>query len=299
MSKKAPSSPMTILFQTMGKLPLSMVRRMGRIVGWAGLRFDHRTRYAIDRNLELCLPHLSKAERLHLRNHRLQLIGQTFTEMGYLWTRDTKDILARCKDGDGAAEFRQALQAGTGVMVLAPHFGNWEAVNACVCAVRSMTAMYRPNKDASLDAFILAARSRIGSELAPTNRRGVMQLVKALNSDGVVGILPDQVPQKGSGEFAPFFKHQAYTMTLASQLAQKTKAKAFVVGCMQTNKGFELVAHEVDERFYDEDIHTSLAGLNGSIERLVMKAPEQYQWEYKRFKRQPNDGGSLYKKKRR
>jgi KDO2-lipid IV(A) lauroyltransferase len=32
---------------------------------------------------------------------------------------------------------------------------------------------------------------------------------------------------------------------------------------------------------------TALAGMNHSIEVLMRGVPEQYQWEYKRFKRQP------------
>ena len=71
-----------------GKLPFPFVRRVGRMVGLLGLRFDRRTRQAIDRNLELCLPHLDKEQRVRLRNSRLQHMGQTFAEMGHLWTRD-------------------------------------------------------------------------------------------------------------------------------------------------------------------------------------------------------------------
>lgn len=295
MSDQVSSSPITRLIKVMGKLPLPFVRSVGRIVGFLGLRFDRRTRRAIDRNLELCLPHLDKEQRNRLRNRRLQHMGQTFAEMGHLWTRDVSFILNHCYEGEGAQALKEAVEGKGGVIVLAPHIGNWEAVNAFVSAIRPMTAMYRPNKDEALDAFILAARNRVGSELVPTNRRGVMQIVKALNADGVVGMLPDQVPQQGSGDFAPFFGHQAYTMTLASQLAQKTNAKAFVVGCIQTRKGFEMTALEVDPRFYDADVVTSLTGMNASIEQLVQRAPSQYQWEYKRFKVQPHGSLNPYK----
>lgn len=295
MSDQVSTSPMTKLIKAMGKLPFPFVRAMGRMTGLLGLRFDRRTRRAIDRNLELCLPHLDKEQRIRLRNRRLQHMGQTFAEMGHLWTRDVKFILDRCHEGEGAQALKQAVEGKGGVIVLAPHIGNWEAVNVFVSAIRPMTAMYRPNKDESLDAFILAARNRVGGELVPTNRRGVMQIVKALNADGVVGMLPDQVPQQGSGEFAPFFGHPAYTMTLASQLALKTGAKVFVVGCIQTKKGFEVTAFEVDQRFYDEDPVTSLTGLNASIEQLVQRAPSQYQWEYKRFKLQPHGALNPYK----
>lgn len=296
MSDQASSSPITVLFKILGKLPFPIVRRIGRTLGSVILRLDNRTRRAIDCNLELCLPHLDKKQRTALRNQRLQHMGQTFSEMGHLWTRDVPFILELCHEGEGFQTLRQAIEGKGGVIIMAPHFGNWETLNIYICSIRAMTAMYRPNKDESLDTFILMARNRAGGELVPTNRRGVMQIVKTLNADGVVGMLPDQVPQKGSGEFASFFGHQAYTMTLASQLAQKTGAKAFVVGCVQTKQGFELISSEVDQRFYEADTRTSLEGLNASIEGLVMKAPSQYQWEYKRFKVQPEGVLSPYKR---
>ncbi|RDL44936.1 lipid A biosynthesis acyltransferase [Marinomonas piezotolerans] len=295
MSDSTPSSFITRFLKVMGKLPLPFVRYIGRIVGVCLLRFDRRTRRAIDRNLELCLPNLDREQRARLRNERLAHIGQTFMEMGHMWTKDVSTILKHCRDGDGADRFKEAVAGDGGVIVLAPHIGNWEVLNAYISAIRPLTVMYRPHKNPSLDAFILAARERSGAELAPTNRRGVLQIMKALNASGVVGILPDQVPQKGSGEFAPLFGHRAYTMTLASQLAYKTGAKAFVVGSMQTSKGFEIVAHEVDDRFYSEDTQTSLTGLNASIERLVKVRPGQYQWEYKRFKVQPDGALNLYR----
>jgi KDO2-lipid IV(A) lauroyltransferase len=51
--------------------------------------------------------------------------------------------------------------------------------------------------------------------------------------------------------------------------------------------GFKLVFTEADDAIYADDLQQSLAGLNRSIEAVVRVAPEQYQWEYKRFKRQP------------
>ena len=49
----------------------------------------------------------------------------------------------------------------------------------------------------------------------------------------------------------------------------------------------------VDEGFYSDDIEESVAAMNRSIEQLAEHSLEQYQWEYKRFKKQP-DGQSLY-----
>ena len=43
-------------------------------------------------------------------------------------------------------------------------------------------------------------------------------LMKAMKDREVVGILPDQVPSRGEGMWAPFFGRWAYTMTLPARL---------------------------------------------------------------------------------
>ena len=44
---------------------------------------------------------------------------------------------------------------------------------------------------------------------------------------------------------------------------------------------FEKPADEI----YSKDVEVHISSLNSSLEQLVMKAPEQYQWSYKRYKR--------------
>ena len=63
------------------------------------------------------------------------------------------------------------------------------------------------------------------------------QLFKLLNGGGVVGILPDQQPKAGDGEFAPFFGVQALTMTLLGRLAQRTGATVLFAWCERIDTG--------------------------------------------------------------
>lgn len=133
-------------------------------------------------------------------------------------------------------------------------------------------------------------RSRSGSELVPTDRRGIVRLFTILRGRGVVGILPDQTPRRRGGagaEFAPFFGIPAITMTLSSKLLQKTGAKALVTYAQRLpdGQGFKMVIREADEGIYSKDITESLTAMNESVERCIREAPTQYQWEYKRFRR--------------
>ncbi len=283
------------LLRLLGCLPFSIVRSLGAFFGWSIVKRNRRTVKAIDINLNLCMPEKTDAERLIIRNKRLQHMGQTALEMSHVWTKSKTQLIAHLKKGaiDNAA-FEAAVKSDNGVLVLAPHLGHWEMMNYYLTQFRPLTVMYRPIKNSvKLDDFIRKARERAGSELAPTNRKGVMQLMKALKKSGLVGILPDQCPQDGGGVYVPFYKQQAYSMTLASQLANKTGAKVFIGAALRVNGGYEVVMEPVDEAFYSDVIEESVASMNLSIEKIVDRYPEQYQWEYKRFKKQP-DGQSLY-----
>ena len=57
---------------------------------------------------------------------------------------------------------------------------------------------------------------------------------------------------------------------------------------------FKIVFQAVSDHVADSDVDIALATLNQSVEACVNLAPEQYQWEYKRFKRQPVDGKRFY-----
>ena len=121
----------------------------------------------------------------------------------------------------------------------------------------------------------------------------MVSLVRALKQhDGdmasLSAILPDQVPDRRSGRFAPFFGQPAATGTLPVKLLQQSGARAFMAFAKRTGDGqFEIRLRDPDERIYDADVDTALEGMNASIEALIMEAPAQYLWTYQRFRRVP------------
>jgi KDO2-lipid IV(A) lauroyltransferase len=56
-----------------------------------------------------------------------------------------------------------------------------------------------------------------------------------------------------------------------------------------------MVVMEADPAIYSEDQLTSVAGLNASVAACVQRAPAQYQWEYKRFRRLPPEYPKHYR----
>ena len=123
----------------------------------------------------------------------------------------------------------------------------------------------------------------------------MIALVKRLKNGEFTAILPDQVPDRqAGGKFAPFFGVPALTMTLVTNLRQSTNCRIISGAAVRVDGGFEVHFVEPAKGIYSSDPHEALAALNHTVERCVAISPAQYQWEYKRFRKQP-DQSNPYK----
>jgi KDO2-lipid IV(A) lauroyltransferase len=147
----------------------------------------------------------------------------------------------------------------------------------------------------SLDRMIRESRERTGATLLPIDAQGVRGVLQALKRGKPVSILPDQVPARSAGVYAPFFNRPALTMTFAHRLIRSTEPLVVLGTCTRGEDGFRIAFHEVDDAIHSEEVEASVAAMNGAIEKLVQKNPEQYQWEYKRFKKPPDGTSDPYK----
>ncbi|MGD8176269.1 lysophospholipid acyltransferase family protein [Marinimicrobium sp. ARAG 43.8] len=277
------------LLKLIGALPLGVGRAMGATVGWMTWLSSGRSARITRQNLAHCQPHITGRARERLVRQSLTETGKTAAEAAAVWRHSWPWLQRRIRGVEGDEALKAALAEGRGVLVLAPHLGNWEVVAPFLASYARLTALYQPPRQPGLDKLVLVGRSKPNIDMAPTNRRGVSQLLKALQRGEIVGILPDQVPEVGNGaEVAPFFRQPALTMTLVHSLIQRTGCRVVSVFAQRVPKGFKMVVLPADERIYDDDVVTSVTGLNRSVEDCVLRAPVQYQWEYKRFRRLPD-----------
>jgi KDO2-lipid IV(A) lauroyltransferase len=189
--------------------------------------------------------------------------------------------MALVKKCEGWQHVDIALNQGRGIIFLTPHLGCFEITSLYYGAHFPMTVLYRPPRQAWLLPLIGSGRQRGKITLAPANSAGVKQILQALKRGEAIGMLPDQAPFEGEGEWAPFFGRPAYTMTLASKLAQKTGAQVLMAFGERISCG----------RGYHIHIQPIAAGgistpalLNKEIERIIRQCPTQYLWSYDRYK---------------
>lgn len=276
-------------FHLCALLPLPALHSLARLL--AGLAWHGRTalRRITETNLALCYPDMPVHQRRQLARAAVTHTLLTALEIPRIWLQPVEKTLARIETVQGQALIDEARAAGKGVIVIAPHLGNWEALGYFLASHYPLTCLFKPQAEAWRNEIIFQGRSRCGTQLQPTSKKGVLGIVKALRAGGVTGILPDQIPDKGSGvEYVPFFGHPVATMTLIPSLLQRGNVVA-VAGFAKrlANGHFSIVLQPVSQDLYAADTAVAATALNQAVEQLVALAPAQYQWEYKRFRRGP------------
>jgi Kdo2-lipid IVA lauroyltransferase/acyltransferase len=278
------------------KLSLRAVQRLGRLVGDLAYFADGSLRRITQTNVSACYPQLSSEEIRRLTRESLRQTACYATELGHAWRDDGRRWKSLIVDVVGEIVIDAAVADRKAVLILAPHFGNWEIVNLYLGERLPLLVLYEPLRIASLDPIAAAGRARTGSHLAPLDKGGLRRLIDTLQHGEAVALLPDQVPALQSGEYAPFFGREALTMTLAHRLVEQFRPSVVLAYARRLpdgqgfQLGFERLQHIEDARTSSE----SLAMMNVAIERVIALDPSQYQWEYKRFRRPRRADEELY-----
>lgn len=275
-------------------LPLTLIHAVGKGFGWLTYKLNLSPAKVTRRNVSLCYPALEKNELEALCEKSVCQTTVLALEVFLVWKRNQAWFESRVNKIHNGDLLTNAVAENKGVIILAPHIGNWEVLGKMLPQYGSTMSLYAPPKKQALEDVVKQSRQSSGATLVPTNNRGIAKLLKHLKGGGITGILPDQVPPRESGDYATFFGVNALTMTLVHGLYSRTKCRILVGAALRTNDGFEIHFLEPDKNIYSDDLSISLFGLNKSVEAAVALAPEQYQWEYKRFKRQQDKSISYY-----
>lgn len=276
------------LLRLLGRLPLPTLQRLGAWIGLLATQMRSTGPYRVVlRNLELCFP--DKDAEWHERMARASLIstGMTAVEFAKTWGMPPQYSIDMIRDVHGGELLRDALASGQGVIGIVPHWGTWEFMNAWLNQHTAPIIMYKPGKQPGVDALVAEARSRLRATVVPTDDSGVRATFKELRKGGFTAILPDHIPGDNGGIFAPFFGISTWTGVMVPKLAARTGCRVIVMGCVRRadGDGFDVHILPADPDVGHEDLATATAAMNRSMETLIRMAPEQYQWTYKRFKR--------------
>ena len=235
------------------------------------------------RNVELAYPQVHGVESRRLAIESLRQTATIYLESGMVWHWPPPKIDGCLLKVHGSGVFGEDRK-GKGILMLVPHFGNWEVLSYYFASKGPLTALYENRQIQGIEDQVNAARERHGGRLVPATRAGLRTVLLALRRGELVAVLPDQVPARGNGVMANFMGRDALTGTLSNRLLQKTEARACLATALRVPGGFEVWLDVLEEAVYDPDSVVAANAINAAIELAIARAPAQYQWEYKRFR---------------
>ncbi len=266
------------LFRFLAWIPLPILHRIGNFAGRALYAWPGRYRNRLQTNARLA----GYTDPKFARDSAGQT-GAMIFETPKVWLRNEECLQKVVSDDNEVV--REALAEGRGILYLTPHLGCFEITARYLIQHGPITVMYRPPRQAFLEPIMEQARNTSGLRAVPANMQGVREFVRALKRGEAVGMLPDQVPGGGEGVWAPFFGKPAYTMTLAGKLAVQTGVAVILTAGerLAAGQGWRIHYVRLPEPLPTEP-QALASAINGAMETLIRRFPQQYLWSYNRYK---------------
>lgn len=264
-------------------LPYRALYLLGCFLGAIVYRLPGSFRRTAERNIDLCFPEFSPAERAGLVRAHFRSLGIGVFETAISWWSSNARVM-RMSTLEGREHLDAALALGKGAILLSAHFTTLE-IGACVlCATLPTNIMYRPTSNLVLEAFLMRNRAR--KTRRAIRRDDVRTVVTALKSNEPVWYAPDQSYRKKGAQMVPLFGIPAATNTATSRLAKMTGAAVlpYFQERLPKGSGYRMVIHPMLEHFPTDDPVADATRFNHLIEAQIRRVPEQYLWIHRRFK---------------
>ena len=282
--KRYPVAIVRVLLSVLGSLPLSVSRKLAVVFAFLAWHFNTRAARTTLQNIEHCYPELDHEAQIAFARESLFHTACTFLEMPATWTRSLPTLKSWIREVHGEGLLRDGKANGS-VLMLLPHFGNWEFLITYMATVTKYSCLYSPRRLYELDEMINRCRSRFGSEFLPVTHAGLRMLMKRLQAGGVFVVLPDQVPTVDGQAIDSTFRNKPIkTGMLPHSLLKRFDMKALSMVAERCHGGFNVYIEEINTEIYSEDASESIQALDHAIEKAIERDPAQYQWEYKRFR---------------
>ncbi|MBA5249550.1 MAG: lipid A biosynthesis acyltransferase [Gammaproteobacteria bacterium] len=270
------------VFKLFSVMPLWLNHLIGGLIGRVLYWTNGRSKKISKRNIELCFAELTQAQQAALVKKSLIETGKGLSESGFVWFNSFEHNASCIKKIKGL----EYLFNESNTILLVPHFGCWEIAARVVSLHKPTTFMYKALPDKKQNALLLSVRQQRDLAMATADKRGVLKLHRALKARQLIAILPDQYPGEEGSILSTFFAQKAVTMTLLAKMARKNNAKVLMTWAQRLDKGrgYELNFKPVDILSESGVLEEDVARMNQAIEALIRTKPEQYLWNYKRFK---------------
>ncbi|SMF46681.1 lysophospholipid acyltransferase family protein [Pseudobacteriovorax antillogorgiicola] len=179
--------------------------------------------------------------------------------------------------------------AGKGLIVITGHMGSWEFV-AKYCALatgETFNALAKPSKSPAVTKYLESSRSKMNTRVLWTDRKTLLKdMMLSLKHGQILGFVMDQKPDGRQGPEVTFFDRPTKFVAGPAKLATRMQAPVLAVFCMREGPWRYRIVHKVvaSPHHEERDEVTLTQAMAAEIERVIRLYPEQWVWNYKRWR---------------
>ncbi len=291
LSHRAEYFAMRALIAGLGRLDWSTAGAVGEKLGvmiYSPLRIR---RFVVERQIAAAFPNLDAdgVERLARASYRH--LGRTAVEAALVPRMDKAGILDLVESVEGWEHVVNRPDESKGTILVAAHHGNWELLGAYLAARGlQIEVIVRGADNRLFEDYLNANRTRIGLDVVHDSV-AVRRITKAMREGRYVAMLADQGVLGLASSFVPFFGRPAKTPRGFAVFALRFDVPVCFMDMVRLPNGkFRVVLEPVEiERTGDKDRDTDamVAEYSRILEKWVREYPEQYFWQHRRWRRQP------------
>jgi len=286
-----------LLARALARLPVSWVTAAGRGLGRLFWWLPNRRKAIARRNLDLCFPHWSKAQRRACLKANMVSTGQGLSELLLSWWRRS-DHWLQAVEIEGFEHLEKALQGGQAPLLLSCHLHAMElggrALNHRLRQARLPVGhlLARQHNNKVLQKHVDTGRRAFAEKTI--DKKDMKQVLASLRSGHPVYLAPDQ-NFSYQCVYAPFFGVPAATVTAPARLARRFKVPVLPCFAYRIGKNrWKVVVHPATDIFNQEDLNAAVDAMNALFESAIERHLEQYLWVHRRFKNHPSGRNAVY-----
>ena len=286
---------MLLLLQLFAHLPMKINFALGRGLGWLLFHLAPKRRKIAETNIRHCFPQLSSHEQEAMVRGVIQSCGISFFETAVaLW--GSEKYLQRSHRISGLEYLQAAHNAGQGVLLVGSHMTTVDICGRILALHQKFDILYRQDPNPLLAYMLVKARESFnGNSIITVETR---KLVRNLRAGHIVWYAPDQDYGIKHSIFAPFFGIPAATVPGTGRFAALGNAQVIFFSHYREEDGSYTIelSPPLDNFPTGDDIADS-ARVNGVLEQIIRRQPDQYLWVHRRFKTRPPGEPNFYTKK--
>ena len=278
---------MRIILTLLSRTPLPILYVWSWLIYVGAFHVARWRRDQVERDIEISFADRMPAERAAIVKASYRHAADMLVEMFWGFTASAEALKARVLF-ENPEIVQRYVDAARSVVLLAPHYGNWEWLFLAGGARFGIPidTVYQPHRLPSVEKFLLEARTRFGGAAIP-RADFVFEMMRRADTPHAYSLIADQTPRPDERKhWTKFLGRDTAFYVGADHIARFLDAAVLYVAMRRVTRGRYSVRIEVlAEPPYDnnrgEEIMERFAR---RAEKAVQESPAEFLWIQKRWK---------------